>query len=264
MEGFVEAQTFKDSLAFDELPANAQFLIKQRFLSSISRQLSSNEYKNTLILLDDLFYYESMRHSYFKLAIELECVYVSLLFKCESVDLLLKRDAVREPPRRVGERVVRKVFEKFEFFDHNDWESNFSRIELVDANSIIDHSYLEEFLRFVLDKAGLLKEFLAQRKQADSSREISNGEKTFSLAHQSDLVLRRLVSQRLASESLSKSDKARLSKELAARKSAILDEIKTDSNGLRSRLTTLYLAQSDETERYIFLEKEFKLRLNLE
>ena len=83
----------------------------------------------------------------------------------------------------------------------------------------------------------------------------------FSLVHESDLCLRRLIKEKLSDSSLNKSEKLLMSRELAAKKSSILSEIKNDVSGLGGRLFSAYFLQNSE-EKNLVLERELKCKLS--
>ena len=89
--------------------------------------------------------------------------------------------------------------------------------------------------------------FLAKRKFDAALRKSRREESmtAFNLVHESDLVLRKLVGERLASLA-DATQKSALGKELAKKKLRILGEIKSDLNGFRNRLLAM-CSSSDDT-----------------
>jgi len=263
LENFIENETHHDSS--NQLSFNLKTLLTKRFLISIQNDLSQqNQNKlNNLIVIDDLFYYESMRYSFFKLAIDLECAYVSFCFKSESLELLLERNSNRETPKQLKNSIIKNVWEKFEFPNENIWEINFSRVELVTKTFKIGESYLSESVVEILDKMNKFYDFLAERKLNEinkTNRQIES-EQSFSLIHECDLVLRKLIGEKLSLIG-DKKEKNVAAQKFSISKNLILNEIKLDSNDLRTRLMT-HLGQNDDKEKRIcFLENEFRNRFD--
>ncbi len=252
LDDFLETETRNDS-------SNFKLLIKKRFLNLIHKMLYSQQNQSehgNLLVLDDLFYYESMRYSFFKLAIELECAYVSFCFKAETLELLLERNSSREMSKRLNELVIRNVWEKFEFPNENIWENGFSRVELVTHSFKIDESYLNETVVDIGERIKKFREFLEKRKLDEISKKHVESEQVFSLSHECDLILRKLIGEKLAKVS-DKNEKSSIAQKCSIAKGSILNEIKLDFNDLRTRL----MGQNDENERFVILEKEFQNKI---
>lgn len=253
LDDFLETETRHDS-------SNFKLLVRKRFLNLIHKMFYSRQNQNehyNLIVLDDLFYYESMRYSFFKLAIELECAYVSFCFKAESLELLLERNSSREMSKKLNESVIRNVWEKFEYPNENIWENGFSRVELVTRSFKIDESYFSETLVDIGERIKKFGEFLEKRKLDEISKKHVESEQVFSLSHECDLILRKLIGEKLAKVS-DKNEKSSIAQKFSSAKASILNEIKLDSNDLRTRL----MGQNDENERVAILEKEFENKID--
>jgi tRNA uridine 5-carbamoylmethylation protein Kti12 len=247
--------------------ASVKSLLKKRFLNAIQESdLEQNQQANNLfnlIVLDDLFYYESMRYSYFKLAIDIECAYVSICFKPESLEFLLERNLNREIVKKLDESIVRNVWDKFEFSNENDWELNFTNLKLVTQTFKIAECYLSETLVDIVEKMKKFQAFLAKRKldEINKERRQLESEQAFSLSHECDLVLRKLISGKLSSIS-GKQEKASLAREFSAKKNLILNEIKVDQNGLRTSLLDILNQNEDPEKRFAALENQLQTRFD--
>ena len=105
--------------------SDSHTLIEKRFLKAIGKHFTVSACN--LIILDDLFYYASMRHTFYKLAVELACGYMSFCFRVDSLDFLLGRNATREPTKRLDAKIIANVYAKFEYASENEWEREFTR-----------------------------------------------------------------------------------------------------------------------------------------
>ena len=129
--GQSETQQFETFLATQIDPilasdsSDSHTLIEKRFLRAIGKHFTASACN--LIILDDLFYYASMRHTFYKLAVELACGYMSFCFRADSLDFLLERNATRDPAKRLDAKIIANVYEKFEYASENEWEREFTR-----------------------------------------------------------------------------------------------------------------------------------------
>jgi len=265
LQDVIEMETSDDSP--NHPSASVKSLLKKRFLNAIQESDLEHSHQAdnlfNLIVLDDLFYYESMRYSYFKLAIDIECAYVSICFKPESLEFLLERNLNREMVKKLDESIVRNVWEKFEFSNENDWELNFTDLPLVTQAFKIDERYLSQTLVDVVEKMKKFQAFLAKRKfdEINKERRRLESEQAFSLSHECDLVLRKLISGKLSSTS-GKQEKASLAREFSVKKNLILNEIKFDQNGLRTRLLAVLNQNEDPEKRFAALETLLESRFD--
>lgn len=108
-------------------------LIKEKFVNSIEKDLIRLKQHNKLItkliiILDDIFYYESMRHIYFKLAFEStknNISYFSYCIKTMDLNFLFERNLSREKRAQLETSIVENIFSKFEYPNQVDWEKTF-------------------------------------------------------------------------------------------------------------------------------------------
>jgi tRNA uridine 5-carbamoylmethylation protein Kti12 len=237
-------------------------LIKQGFLKAIiGSNFNENSNCNNLIFLDDLFYYESMRYSFYKLAIELKCAYMSFCFKAENLNFLISRNFNRDHAKKLDQKVIENIFEKFEYSNRNEWESFFSRVELINESFRIDKTYLINSSEFILNKMKEFGEFLDTRKLAELIQvNHQNDEKALKLVHECDLVLRKLISEKISTNQLDKKVRSIMGQELSKKKSKILNEIKLDLNGIKTRLLDKVFDE-DLEKRLVLIENEIKILL---
>ena len=115
-------------------------VISRNFLKSIRDDFNSlNSLDLTLVsdvdffvLLDDIFYYESMRRAFYHMCLEqLEfSSFFSISLETKSLDVLRERNRTRLDDSRVDEKVLENIYSKFEYPDSSDL---FSRVISIDS-----------------------------------------------------------------------------------------------------------------------------------
>ena len=217
-------------------------LVEENFQKILKPDLVSlHDHSTFLILLDDIFYYESMRYRFYRMCfssdIQCECSFFSVCLRTSKLDTLMVRNRARPVESRVLEKSVENIFGKFEY--PKDWE--------------IKHSLLIDIDQTCLDSASILNEIVSNH---DVFIEIVNKfrlslEKSVvqdtnrNLSHESDLILRRLVSEKLKSTG---EERGELGKRLSSRKASLLAEIKNSNSDLFKLLSALDDLSSIEIE----------------
>ena len=243
--------------SLDKSMANHE--IKDRFLGCIEAGLPKAQLKPDVravyyvILLDDLFYYESMRHAYYKLAIELECGYFTFCFRASELSFLFGRNKSRELSKQLDESIIENVYAKFEF--PKDWEVNFSRVLDVDTNFSLNSEYLISSVCLIIRKMNEFSSYLDKLKLEMSVKAEQNCSNKLNLVHESDLILRKLIGARLSSLDLDKNEKAKLAVELNKAKMNILNSLKLNESE-NYGLICLF-----NENRFDLIEKELELKL---
>ena len=193
-----------------------------------------------VILLDDLFYYESMRLVFYKAAFGAGHLYASLcLMPSSGVDLLLERNACREKDKQLDERIVRNIFAKFEYSHDVAWEKSFSRvIGVVDTDDSPQLSEAAHMRQTLVDICHIYKRFRTfvqaskKRRQLDEQMRLQSSAGLLNLAHKSDLIIRKLISAQLKTHHQTGSDgidKAQYAQRLNAKRASILNMLKTSA-----------------------------------
>ncbi|RNA10740.1 L-seryl-tRNA(Sec) kinase [Brachionus plicatilis] len=251
---FVDYLTNLDSLSRNE---NLNEKIIQNFIKTIQKQSSEympksrqNQTFFVFFILDDIFYYENMRYTFFKTALESNfSSYYCLSFKAKSIDFLLFRNNSRDPDAKLSESIIRNIFDKFEYPDEVDWEKKFSKCELIDKNLHFNETLFEELTENLFQNH---ESFLAMKKEKIYQKQIEeknrqNGETSCrNLVHQCDLILRRLVKENLVSAN--RSELNLISQKVNARKAQLLEAIKNPESEIHKKIFKLNDLCQIETE----------------
>lgn len=178
-----------------------------------------------ILIIDDNFYYTSMRYEYYKLAVELQCSYMNICIRpnCD-VDTLVQRNANRLGVDRVDEETLRRMYNHFEY-PSDSWELQFSQVAsefgIPDLVKLIGHNRLK-FEQFMSDKLDLnsYKAHLAEIAQKSSAN----------LIHQCDLALRKRVSECLKKTRIE--SRVDMASRLARVKIEVMEELRDECNSL--------------------------------
>lgn len=231
---------------------DAAYSIRLNFIKSISEQLTPNRQKSKpfdnrihLIIIDDIFYYESMRYVFYKLCFQLSeqkilCSYFNVCFKCTNLQLLRTRNETRHVDHRLPDSIVENVFNKFEY--SKDWEVQYS--QLIEINNNADFSlttfdfglfvqnlvekHHHQFVQFMLERIRLLKE-----------QESRQQEHNLNLIHQCDLILRKLVKQ-ILTDLNDKHEIQSTSKRLQTKKQNLLTQLKSADSELLKKFSLFH------------------------
>src|SRR6056297_2484216 len=85
--------------------------IKQRKTQKDSLLHPSLKIKNALIIIDDVNYYNSMRHEFYQICKEYRCLYVPIYIKCP-LKVCLERNKQRGKP--IPQDLIKDMFQKFD------------------------------------------------------------------------------------------------------------------------------------------------------
>ena len=203
------------------------FEIKQNFLNCINLQLEFDDKTTFLLIIDDIFYYESMRLIYYRLALESDMAYLCICLKSTNLQFLYERNKQRASNDKLPLTVIQNIFNKFDYPDKIVWEKDFFQIFNIQEKQIeINENLLNEILKH-LDN---FNSNLPNIKLKYVKEEIVNNAPK-NLVHESDLVLRKLTSQILQTNSkLDKKEKSKFANELLTKaKHELLSKIKLES-----------------------------------
>ncbi|KAG2392651.1 hypothetical protein C9374_011376 [Naegleria lovaniensis] len=95
-----------------ELWKESRQVVEKQTIELVENYLSSQDDKSMVIILDDNFYYKSMRHEFVQICRNYTLSNVQLLLKCP-VDLCIERDKQRRTP--VGDGIIMEMSKKFEY-----------------------------------------------------------------------------------------------------------------------------------------------------
>ncbi|CAF0743780.1 unnamed protein product [Brachionus calyciflorus] len=231
---------------------NIRVSIQKNFINSLENQIkklgllnlkNQNEIYFTIIL-DDIFYYESMRHLYFKSALSQEfSSFFSLCFKTSNLEFLLERNQTREPNAKLENTIIQNIFSKFEYPNRIDWESKFSKVDLVDENIEFFGLHFENLIKILLENHHNFSEFRCEKVLEEKNKELNliNGQKSCqNLIHECDLILRRLVKTKLSEAYYyDKKELKNMAENIHKNKSKILERIKDLKSELYLKLVNL-------------------------
>ncbi|KAK4471962.1 hypothetical protein MN116_005341 [Schistosoma mekongi] len=154
---------------------------------------SAVDAKDIIVLLDDNFYYCSMRRSLYNLARKYSCSYASVVCKC-SVDICFLRNCTRSNP--VPEDTIRNMETKFEWPDpiNNLWEKHIFTFNLSQED-VSNSANLLTSLKLLLNHP-IVNESSVNDEERNKDRLINLD----SLLHNADVHLRKVTSHTLKSK----------------------------------------------------------------
>ena len=192
-----------------------------------TRQLIEN-HSNTdrplVIVLDDNFYYQSMRNHFVQLCQEHTISHVQIVLKC-SVDECVERDKKRKGRDHVGEEIIREMAGKFEYGKctsnehviYEELESSDSIDNLVCyVLKLVDKSWSQPLRNIPLE--------------LEMEREESRRQNQESLSQRVDEMLKKKISHLLKSNLIGKEK----SKDLSLIKKSVLKRVEKQNQSLLS------------------------------
>lgn len=198
-----------------------------------------------LFIVDDLFYYESMRYEYYKMAVDCRAsLYFSIFFKAPDLSFLYERNRARSSSDQLSESIIENVFTRFEY-PNKDWEISFSLTQVISNEQQHDLESFRAVLHAKRDEfeAHLIRLDELRAKQENDLRERELNRSLKNLVHECDLCLRRLIGDELkATDANARVERAR---ELNARKSTLLAQLKLDENSSLTRKLSILFDSND-------------------
>ncbi|CAH8497162.1 unnamed protein product [Schistosoma turkestanicum] len=154
---------------------------------------STPDAKDIIVLLDDNFYYCSMRRSFYNLARKYSCSYASIVCKC-AVDTCVLRNRTRPDP--VPEDIIQNMERKFEWPDpvNNLWEKHTITIS-SHQESVHSPVSLLDFLKVLLNQP-IINEDSIRDEERNKSKLINLD----SLLHNVDIHLRKITNHTIKSK----------------------------------------------------------------
>ncbi|XP_053703408.1 L-seryl-tRNA(Sec) kinase isoform X1 [Synchiropus splendidus] len=179
-------QFLKNPRVFPEFPGGCQFM------GSNPRTPSERVYHldeaPILLLLDDNFYYPSMRYEVFQLARENSLSFCQVYLQC-SLELCLSRNQTRPHPvpadviSEMNKRLVAPNSQK------NSWENNSITLDTTNTLTVNDIQRVMECIRSAFNNPLSPIEDNTEQKEADRQKCAA------SILHQTDQACRRLISE---------------------------------------------------------------------
>ena len=184
-------------------PCNSTSLAK--FLSNYNFvfKFPTNNVNKYVILLDDNFYYRSMRYQFYSLAYKYKISFCQLYFQCPLQASLVnnaKRDQLQQVPNEVIDKMIAKIQPPL---SDNSWEVH-SISYTVSETSNLQEELLESFLKLLDRSLTSPADTIADeatRKAGESLRTESRLICSKSTVHQCDLILRSIVGDTLKNSS---------------------------------------------------------------
>ncbi|CAH8545853.1 hypothetical protein MS3_00005148 [Schistosoma haematobium] len=154
---------------------------------------STLDAKDIIVLLDDNFYYFSMRRSFYNLAKKYSCSYASIVCKC-AIDTCILRNRARPSP--VPDDTIHKMERKFEWPDpvNNLWEKHTITISSLQEN-VHNPVSLLRFLKLLLNQP-IISEDSVKDEEKNRSKRINLD----SLLHNVDIHLRKVTNHTIKSK----------------------------------------------------------------
>ncbi|XP_003724051.2 L-seryl-tRNA(Sec) kinase [Strongylocentrotus purpuratus] len=193
-------------------------------LSEAAARVNGGE-SNLIFLIDDNMFYRSMRYNLYQLARKYSTGFCQIGFEC-STDIAIERNAKRK--NGIPEETIVTMATRLEQPDASKapWEVNSI---LIDADEEVNHGILAPV--WMMLQSSFLTPVPPLIEEDEEAKEQSRAECAASLLHQADQVLRKCISETLATSkgNLTSTERKDLASELNQGKAAILDELRRGS-----------------------------------
>ena len=183
----IDGQLMRRDSCSDEIYGNVLYDIETRFIQCVLKALNYSDNETDLVwFIDDNMYYRSMRYEYYKLARKNSLGFSQVSVKCP-VELCMQRNLTRY--NSVAEDIITAMNEKFETCAEV-WENNSLCISSNDSRAIcklnkLIQKLLNDPLHPVPDDNENINKAIAQETSLKN------------VIHQSDLIVRHIVSERI-------------------------------------------------------------------
>ncbi|XP_067286510.1 L-seryl-tRNA(Sec) kinase [Pseudorasbora parva] len=220
----------------DDVWMRFQQMVQQQNVShthTLSDQTDTHTHSRPLVLLlDDNFYYQSMRQQVQRLARKCSVGFCQLFLRCP-LQVCVRRNQQRAP--RIPEDVLMQVCERMEPPDpsRNHWEQQSLELDTTDHITHGDLQRLMELLASALENP--LRPIQDESQQKEADRQICAS----SALHQADRTCRRLVSQAVASAREARASPQELQalvSELNELKTRVLQDLKRNPESAEQEL----------------------------
>ncbi|XP_056626679.1 L-seryl-tRNA(Sec) kinase isoform X2 [Triplophysa dalaica] len=197
--------------------------VNDRWWMQLQRSRCHTNTQPLLVLLDDNFYYQSMRHQIFQLARTYSMGFCQVWVRCP-LDICLRRNQCR--PLRVPDEVMLQMSERMEppNESRNSWEQQSLTVDSTKSITDEDVQKLMDLLRSAMENPLRPVQDHCQQKEADRQICATN------FLHRADQMCRRLISKAMTSAcAQASSDVLKdLAKELNELKTHFLQELKKE------------------------------------
>lgn len=210
--------------------------IRANFARSIGDDYCHLESGHFVIILDDVFYYASMRHAFYRLCVDSAATsFYSICLRPRNDELARQRNRSRPADTRVDESSFDHILAKFEYPDETE---PFTRLISVDVDTVIDDRLISSIWNDIRENHERFVAMLHSLRSVQLQKASDAQATAASLAHQCDLILRRLIAEKIASVA-DRAEISRLASTLTARKAQLLADIKNPQSDLHSKLVLL-------------------------
>lgn len=216
-----------DYICFDELMENEftpkEWKQKRKTMWETANELitkNNKSDKKRVILLDDNFYYSSMRHEYFQLARKYEISYCQIFLTCP-LKICIERNAKRK--EKVSEKVLIEMSSKLEMPDEAE-QKQVLNLCIDSSEKSVEQmcDIVMEFIMKAFDKP--LKNVVEMRRQmSEKDREIT----LKNVVHQTDILLRKRAGELIKSV---KSDKSKVALQLGEIRKQALKSLRNNTD----------------------------------
>lgn len=281
-EATSKLQSFEEFLEkfANQPPTQLEQKLKKNFIESVKLDLDELHHNCTpngsqfgsqiFVLLDDNFYYESMRLPFYKMCLINSCAYFCYAFRAEQIAILFERNANRTKEKEVDKSIIENIHSKFESPSGIAWEKDYFLECCVDnaMMKLVDQTQFESHLAFISSKneqfMGLIDELQEREQQVELSRQANRT----SLIHECDLILRKMLSEKMAMhgaqiDSNNKQLKSAEANRLNSLRVNILNELR-ESEQVFAELNRALCANlaSSPQEKSELLKKQLELKFN--
>jgi len=214
------------------------------------------------VLLDDNFYYESMRLPFYKMCLANSCAYFCHAFQAEQIETLFERNANRTNEKQVEQSVIENMHAKFEPPSRIVWEKDFSLEQFVDKSiKLVDQTQFESDLAFILNKNEQFMSLIDELRERERRVELSREANRTSLIHECDLILRKLLSEKMQHDvQLESNNKSAEARRLNALRVSILRELRESEDTFADLNRTLYTHSTSQQEKSELLKTQLELK----
>jgi tRNA uridine 5-carbamoylmethylation protein Kti12 len=193
----------------NESPTHLEQKLKKNFIECVKLDLEEIKHNCTqidpqiglhiFVLLDDNFYYESMRLPFYKMCLANSCAYFCHAFRAEQIETLFEHNASRTKEKQIDESIIENIHSKFELPSRIAWEKDFSLEHCVEKSmKLVKQAEFESELAFVSSKNEQFMSLIDELREREQRAELSRQANRTSLIHECDLILRKLLSEKMA------------------------------------------------------------------
>jgi L-seryl-tRNA(Sec) kinase len=210
---FDEIYQINDDFSSIKWKENQEIMFEMT-IKKLKNYKNSNSSKSNILLIEDNFYYKSMRNDYFKYCRNLEISFGEI-FLTSNLEKCLKRNQERQI--KVPESTIKEMFLKFEYPNKNEMENSI----IIDNNDLlINMDIINEFICKLFNNP--LKDFITEMEEKkEIDRKITHENKI----HSYDVELRKMISEKMKH---CKENKKEVSLKLNSIRKEILEKLKTN------------------------------------